>query len=53
MLQALRETQIEDRQRLERLEEKVDRGFATVLAAVQAIADRLPGDAPGADRSGS
>ena len=60
VLQALRETQIEDRQRLERLEAKVDgleakvdRGFATVLAAVQAIADRLPGDAPGGDRSGS
>ncbi|MGW2644233.1 hypothetical protein ACWC2T_04770 [Streptomyces sp. NPDC001393] len=47
VLQALRETQIEQGQRLENLEAKVDRGFATVLSAVQTIADRLPDEAPG------
>jgi hypothetical protein len=52
VLQALRETQIEQGRRLENLESKVDRGFATVLAGVQAIADRLP-EAPGGGPSGS
>lgn len=51
VLQALRETQLEQGTRLDALETKVDtletkvtNGFATVLAAVQAIADRLPAE---------
>ncbi|WBB57838.1 hypothetical protein O7599_19350 [Streptomyces sp. WMMC500] len=42
VLQALRETQLEQGKRIDALDTKVSTGFATVLAAVQAIADRLP-----------
>ncbi|MFW6692503.1 hypothetical protein [Streptomyces sp. MAR4 CNX-425] len=41
-LQALRETQLEQSERIDALDAKVTNGFATVLAAVQALADRLP-----------
>lgn len=56
VLGALRETQLEQNQKIDALEAKVDalegkldRGFATVLSGIQAITDRLdtlgePGD---------
>lgn len=65
VLMALRETQIEQGQRIIEqgqrigaLETEMRNGFATVLAAVQAITDRLPDDpaavpAPGGPASGS
>ncbi|MGC9542026.1 hypothetical protein [Streptomyces sp. UG1] len=43
LIMALRETQIEQGQKIGALEAEMRNGFATVLAAVQAIADRLPG----------
>ncbi|AKH83555.1 hypothetical protein AA958_16565 [Streptomyces sp. CNQ-509] len=42
VLEALRETQLEQSRRIDALDGKVTEGFATVLAAVQALADRLP-----------
>nr|WP_237694947.1 hypothetical protein [Streptomyces sp. SID5468] len=44
VLNALRETQVEQGRELAELREEVRRGFATVLTAVQAIGDRLPGE---------
>ncbi|MGW7008787.1 hypothetical protein ACWGCW_39965 [Streptomyces sp. NPDC054933] len=45
-LHALRETQLEQGRQIQALDTEMRRGFATVLTAVQAIADRL-GDRPG------
>jgi hypothetical protein len=43
VLHALRETQLEQGRQVTSLETEMRDGFATVLIAVQAIADRLPG----------
>ncbi|WP_181785833.1 hypothetical protein [Streptomyces phytophilus] len=42
VLEALRETQLEQSERIDALDTKMTNGFATVLAAVQALAERLP-----------
>ncbi|MGK5627772.1 hypothetical protein [Streptomyces sp. URMC 123] len=46
VLSALRETQIEQGQRLDSLDGEVRRGFSTVLSAVEAIARRLDRGGP-------
>ncbi|MBX9396442.1 hypothetical protein K4749_23325 [Streptomyces sp. TRM72054] len=50
VLQALRETQIEQGREIAELRTEMRNGFATVLTAVQAIADRLPDGPPGEAR---